>query len=255
MNAPQKKIYFVSDIHLGNRYMPNTTEAEKKLVRWMDRIKNDAAAIYFLGDVFDYWYEYKYVVPRGHVRFLGKLAELSDLGIEIHLLTGNHDIWMFDYLPAETGAVIHRKPFTVELFGKKFFLGHGDEVGYRPRSYRIIQRIFRNRICQFLYVTIHPRWTFGFARRWSLNSRKNGLAAKEQLERRQASSAKHLEAFAESYLQTHPDIDFFMFGHLHVLLDKKLSPAEARLLITGDWMQHFSYAEWDGDKLELKTFL
>ncbi|MDR2679331.1 MAG: UDP-2,3-diacylglucosamine diphosphatase [Tannerella sp.] len=251
MNTPPRKIYFVSDIHLGNRYMPDAAEAEKKLVRWLDGIKNDAAAVYFLGDVFDYWYEYKYVVPRGYVRFLGKLAELSDLGIEIHLLTGNHDIWMFDYLPAETGAVIHRKPFTVELSGKKFFLAHGDEVGYRPPLYRIIQRIFRNRICQLLYATIHPRWTFGFARCWSLSSRRNGLAAKEH----QSGRAKHLEAFAESYLQTHPDIDFFLFGHLHVLLDKKLPPSETRLLITGDWMQHFSYVEWDGDKLELKKFL
>jgi UDP-2,3-diacylglucosamine hydrolase len=251
---PVKKIYFASDIHLGNRYLPNPPEAEKKLVRWLDDVKKDAAAIYFLGDVFDYWYEYKYVAPRGHVRFLGKLAELSDLGIEIHLFTGNHDIWMFDYLPEEIGAVIHREPLTVELAGKNFFLGHGDEVGYRPLKYRILQRIFRSRFCQFLYVTIHPRWTFGFARRWSLSSRKNGLAVKEEQEKRQANNAKHLEAFAISYLEMHPNIHFFMFGHLHILLDKKVPPL-SRLLIIGDWMQFFSYAEWDGDKLELKTFL
>jgi UDP-2,3-diacylglucosamine hydrolase len=252
MNKPSRKIYFTSDCHLGNRYMPDAAGAEKKLLRWLDGIKRDAAAVYFLGDVFDYWYEYKYVVPRGHVRFLGKLAELTDLGVEIHLLTGNHDIWMFDYLPAETGAVIHRKPFTVELLGKTFFLAHGDDVGYRPLSYRIIQRIFRNRICQFLYVTIHPRWTFGFACRWSLNSRRNGLATAEQPSVHDR--AKHLEAFAQSCLQTHPDIDFFIFGHLHILLDKELPPTQARLLITGDWMRHFSYAAWDGDKLELKSF-
>jgi UDP-2,3-diacylglucosamine hydrolase len=251
---PSKKIYFASDVHLGNRYLPNPSEAEGKIVRWLDGIKKDAAAIYFLGDVFDYWYEYKYVAPRGHVRFLGKLAELSDLGIEIHLFTGNHDIWMFDYLPKEIGAIIHRKPIVVELSGKNFFLGHGDEVGYRPLKYRILQRIFRNRFCQFLYAAIHPRWTFGFACRWSLNSRRNGLSAKEeQPEQRPASSAKHLEAFAESYLQTHPAIDFFMFGHLHILLDKKLPPS-SRLLVTGDWMQHFSYAEWDGATLDLKKF-
>ena len=250
---PYKKIYFTSDIHLGNRYLHSSTEAERKLVQWLDSIKNDAAAIYFLGDVFDYWYEYKYVVPRGHVRFLGILAELSDLGIEIHLFTGNHDIWMFDYLPGETGAVIHREPLAVELIGKTFFLGHGDEVGYRPLKYRILQRIFRNRFCQFLYAAVHPRWTFGFARRWSLSSRKNRLPAGKP-EAAQASNARYLEAFAVSYLKAHPDIRFFMFGHLHILLDRDLPPA-SRLLIIGDWMQLFSYAEWDGNQLELKTFV
>lgn len=252
MSDPSK-IYFVSDIHLGNRFLSNPMEAEKKMVCWLDNIKEDAVAVYFLGDVFDYWYEYKYVVPRGHVRFLGKLAELSDHGIEIHLFIGNHDIWMFDYLPEEIGAIIHRQPLTVELLGKNFFLGHGDEVGYRPFKYRFIQSFFRNRFNQFLYAGIHPRWTIGFARRWSLSSRKSGLAA-EKLKNTQDRNANALEAFAKSYLQTHPDIHFFMFGHLHLLLDKPLPPSSARLLILGDWMQLFSYAEWDGTNLSLKFF-
>lgn len=246
------KIYFASDIHLGNRYLQNPADAEKKLVRWLDEVKKDAAAVYFLGDVFDYWYEYKYVVPRGHVRFLGKIAELSDLGIEIHLFTGNHDIWMFDYLPEETGAIIHREPLTIELSGKNFFLGHGDEVGYQPVKYRFIQSIFRNRLCQILYATIHPRWTFGFARRWSLSSRKSGLAEK-RLKETQTRNARALETFAQTYLQTHPNIHFFLFGHLHILLDKELTPS-ARLLVIGDWMQHFSYAEWNGETLKIKQF-
>ena len=244
-----KKIYFVPDIHLGNRYLPNPSDAERKLVQWLDSIKKDAAAIYFLGDIFDYWYEYKYVAPRGNVRFLGKLAELSDSGIEIHLLTGNHDIWMFDYLPGEVGVIIHRKPFTVNLLGKNFFLGHGDEVGYRPLKYRFIQSLFRNRFCQILYATIHPRWSFGFARSWSLSSRKHGLSS-DIIEIIQARSAKALEDFAKKYLQTHPDIHFFIFGHLHILLDRKLS-SSARLIITGDWMQLFSYGVWDGSQLTL----
>lgn len=249
---PSGKIYFASDIHLGNRYLENPADTEKKLVQWLDNIKKDAAAIYFLGDVFDYWYEYKDVVPRGHIRFLGKLAELSDLGIEIHLFTGNHDIWMFDYLPKEIGAIIHREPLTINLLGKTFFLGHGDEVGYRPFKYRFIQRIFRNRFCQFLYAAIHPRWTFGFARHWSLSSRKSGLAA-ERLKETQARNTKALEEFAMSYLRTHPAIHFFIFGHLHVLADKRLTP-ETRLLIIGDWMQYCSYAVWDGEKLTLQSF-
>ncbi len=249
---PSKKIYFASDIHLGNRYLENPLDAEKRLVQWLDSIKKDAAAIYFLGDIFDYWYEYKYVVPRGHVRFLGKLAELSDTGIEIHFFTGNHDIWMFDYFPTEIGAIIHREPLTVDLLGKNFFLGHGDEVGHRPLKYRILQSIFRNRLCQILYVTIHPRWTFGFARRWSLSSRKSGLAA-EKVKLAQTRNTKALEDFAKTYLETHPDINFFLFGHLHILLEREITP-DSRLIIIGDWMQFFSYAEWDGNTLELKLF-
>ena len=124
------KIYFASDAHLGARFHKDPLAIEKKLVRWLDSIKEDASAIWFLGDLFDYWYEYKYVVPKGHVRFLGKLAELADRGIEIHIFIGNHDIWMFDYLPKEIGAIIHRDTLTVDLLGKRFFLGHGDEVDF-----------------------------------------------------------------------------------------------------------------------------
>ncbi|MDR3251379.1 MAG: UDP-2,3-diacylglucosamine diphosphatase [Tannerella sp.] len=247
-----KKTYFASDIHLGNRYMENAPEAEKKLVRWLDGIKNDAAAIYFLGDVFDYWYEYKYVVPRGHVRFLGKIAELSDAGVEIHLLTGNHDIWMFDYLTAETGAIIHREPFTAELSGKKFFLAHGDEVGRRPLQYRIIQKIFRSRLCQFLYVTIHPRWTSGFARRYSLRSRKNGLAPEKCL-KAQEQNLKSLTDFSNEYIQTHPDVDYFIFGHLHIIYNRVLTE-KARMLVIGDWLLRFSYAEWNGEVLDIRIY-
>ena len=224
-----KKIYFASDVHLGNRYSSDPMAAEKRLVRWLDEIKHDAAAVYFLGDVFDYWYEYKYVVPRGHVRFLGKIAELSDLGIEIHLFIGNHDIWMFDYLPQEVGAVIHRKPLDTELL-----------------------RISRNRLCQNLSAAIHPRWTFGFARRWSLSSRKSGLAA-ERLAAAQARNIQSLETFAKEYLPTHPDTRFFLFGHLHLMVDKAITD-HARLMILGDWMQFYSYAVWDGQLLELKQY-
>ena len=249
---PSKKIYFVSDLHLGNRYLQNPSDAESKLIRWLDDIKKDAAAVYFLGDIFDYWFEYKYVIPRGHVRFLGKLAEMSDSGVEIHFLIGNHDIWMFGYLNEEVGAIIHNKPFTVELLGKNFFIGHGDEVGYRPFKYRFIQSIFRNRLCQVLYASIHPRWSFGFARGWSLKSRQNGLSV-EKIKQAQACNSNTLERFSRAYLQTHPEIHFFIFGHFHILLDSELSPS-ARLLITGDWMYLFSYAVWDGEVLTLKSF-
>lgn len=249
----QKKIYFASDAHLGARFHTDPLAAEKKLVRWLDSIKQEAAAIYFLGDMFDYWFEYKYVVPKGFTRFLGKVAELADSGVEIHFFIGNHDIWMFDYLPHETGAIIHREPLTVDLLGKRFFLGHGDEVDNRSLSFRFIRSLFRNRFCQWLYAGIHPRWTMGFAYSWSLHSRKSGLQQKKDNETYEGENAEYLVVFAKEYLKTHPDINFFIFGHRHILLDLMLSRT-TRLLVAGDWMKLFSYIEWDGETLLLEQF-
>ncbi|MDR0537560.1 MAG: UDP-2,3-diacylglucosamine diphosphatase [Tannerellaceae bacterium] len=247
MTVP-KKIYFLADAHLGASYHQNPIAVEKKLTSWLEKIKHDAAAIYFLGDMFDYWYEYRYVAPKGFVRFLGKLAELSDMGIEIHLFTGNHDIWMFDYLPQEVGATIHRDVLTVNLLGKRFFIGHGDEVDYRSRAFRFLRAFFRNPICQLLYGGIHPRWTFGFALRWSYSSRLDGL---RKAEHRNDQGEAYLKSFALKYLNAHSDIDFFIFGHIHTLLDYSLSD-KARLIIVGDWIKHFSFAEWDGTTLMLR---
>lgn len=251
MTTERTKIYFAADAHLGARFHKDPLAVEKKLVRWMDSIKNDAIAVYFLGDMFDYWYEYKYVVPKGFIRFLGKLAELSDLGVEIHLFTGNHDIWMFDYLPQEIGAIIHRDVLIIDLLGKRFFLGHGDEVDYRSKLFRFMRAFFRNRFCQWMYAGIHPRWTFGFALGWSLSSRKTGLDV--QSRDYQGEAGEYLVSFAKMYLKNHPDINFFIFGHRHIMLDMMLTKT-ARILIAGDWMQYFSYIEWDGATLNLKQF-
>lgn len=256
MDSRPRKIYFASDAHLGARFHRDPLAVEKRLVRWLDRIKDEAGAVWFLGDIFDYWYEYKYVVPKGHTRFLGKLAELSDSGVEIHIFIGNHDIWMFDYLPSEIGAVIHREPLTVDLLGKRFFLAHGDEVDYRSRTFRVIRSIFRNRFCQWLYSGIHPRWTFGFALGWSLSSRKSGLKKQEKEcapAEYKGEDGEYLIAFAKEYLNTHPEINFFIFGHRHIMLDLMLSRS-SRILIAGDWMQYFSYVEWDGETLRLEQF-
>lgn len=257
METTRKKIYFASDAHLGARFHQDPLAVEKRLVRWLDAIQEDAAAVWFLGDMFDYWYEYKYVVPKGHVRFLGKLAELSDKGIEIHFFIGNHDIWMFDYLPKEIGAVIHREPLTIDLLGKRFFLAHGDEVDNRSLAFRFIRALFRNRFCQWLYAGIHPRWSFGFALGWSLSSRKKGLKAKKEDEPDEneymGEGHEYLVSFAKDYLKSHPDINFFLFGHRHIMLDLMLSRT-ARLVIAGDWMRHFSYVVWDGECLFLDQF-
>ena len=246
------RIYFASDAHLGARYHDSAIDVERRLVRWLDSIRCDAKAIYFLGDMFDYWYEYKYVVPKGFVRFLGKIAELSDEGIDIHFFVGNHDIWMFDYLPQEIGATIHRDLVTVDLLGKRFLLGHGDEIDYRSKSFRFIRAMFRNRFCQWLYSAIHPRWTFGFALGWSLSSRKKGLK-KDCVSKFQGEANEYQVLFAKEYLKEHPDINFFIFGHRHIMLDLMLN-RDSRILLAGDWMQYFSYIVWDGEDLVLDQF-
>lgn len=250
---PRRKVYFASDAHLGSRYLKDPMATERRLVRWLDTIKKDAASLWLLGDMFDYWYEYKYVVPKGHVRFLGKLAELADSGVEVHIFTGNHDVWMFDYLPREIGATVHREPLTVDLLGKRFFLAHGDEVDNRSRAFRFIRALFRNRLCQRLYAAIHPRWTFAFALGWSLSSRKKGLARQRETPGYLGEEDEYLVTFAKAYLRTHPDINFFIFGHRHILLDLMLSRT-ARLLVAGDWMRLFSYIVWDGETLCLEQF-
>ena len=170
----------------------------------------------------------------------------------INFFIGNHDIWMFDYLPKEIGAIIHRDVLTIDLLGKRFFLGHGDEVDYRSKAFRLMRALFRNRFCQWLYAGIHPRWSFGFALGWSLSSRKSGLAKADE-QAYQGESGEYLVQFAKEYLKSHPDINFFLFGHRHIMLDLMLSRT-ARLLIAGDWMRYCSFIVWDGESLYLDQF-
>ena len=164
--------YFLSDFHLGARYFEEPRETERRVVDFLDSIKGDAKEVYLLGDILDYWFEYRYVVPRGFTRFFGKIAELTDLGVKVYWFIGNHDIWIFDYLPNELGVEVIDGEVTKEIDGKVFFLAHGDGVGKQPRSFRMLRSLFRNRFCQKLYSAIHPRWTIPFALSWSNSSRK-----------------------------------------------------------------------------------
>ena len=174
--SERKKVFFTSDAHLGSGYHQDPRAVEQRLVRWLQSIEDEARAVYFLGDMFDYWFEYRAVVPRGHVRFLGQVAQMSDRGIEIHFFAGNHDVWFADYMQTELGAQVHHHAVVVELDGKTFRLAHGDEeyCGYR-RMDKFLYRLFRCRLAQTLYAAVHPRWTVGFALSCSLRSRKKGL--------------------------------------------------------------------------------
>ncbi len=235
-----KHIYFLSDMHLGSRTFEHPLDVERRVVRFLDSIKDDCAELYLVGDVIDYWFEYKYVVPRGFTRFLGKLGEFHDAGIPVHWWTGNHDIWIFDYIPQETGAVIHRTGEEVTIRGKRLYIAHGDGLGSDSRALKFMGRFFRNRFCQRLYAMIHPRWTTAFAYRWSAHSRLTGGDFPDF----QGEDREPLVKFAKAYLHEHPDLDYFLFGHRHIMLDLMLS-RHTRMLILGDWIQHFSYAVMD----------
>ncbi|MGL4292993.1 MAG: UDP-2,3-diacylglucosamine diphosphatase [Bacteroidales bacterium] len=243
-----KRTYFLSDTHLGSKTFADPLAYEKRVVRFLDSIKDDARAIYLMGDIIDYWYEYKTVVPRGFTRFFGKIAELTDRGIEVHWFTGNHDIWVFDYLPKELGVIVHHQGLTTEINGKKFYLAHGDGLGDDSKGYKVMQWFFRNRLCQKAFSSVHPRWTVSFAHNWSKHSRLSGCEFNDFM----GEDNEHLILFARDMLQqTH--IDYFIFGHRHIMLDLMLA-RDSRILILGDWINHFSYAVMEDQNIWLEQF-
>ena len=164
-------IYFASDLHLGAPNAADSLVREKMMVSWLDKVAQDATEIYLLGDLFDFWFEYKHAVPKGYSRLIGKLSELGDRGIPVHIFTGNHDMWIFDYLPNETGVTLHREPITREWDGKKFYIGHGDGLGPGDYGYKIIKRVFASKLCQWLFARIHPNLGISIANFWSRRSR------------------------------------------------------------------------------------
>ncbi|MDR0613750.1 MAG: UDP-2,3-diacylglucosamine diphosphatase [Dysgonamonadaceae bacterium] len=244
------KTYFVSDMHFGSDVFGSSAAREKRFVRWLDSIQAEVKTLYLLGDIFDFWFEYKTAVPRGFTRFLGKIAEMSDAGTEIHYFTGNHDIWVHDYLPMETGVILHKEPFVTRISGKTFYLAHGDGLGDESFPFKLIRRIFHNRLCRKLFSMIHPTVGIGLAHMWAKSSRMKELAHPSPYF---GEHKEHLVLYAKSYIQVHPDIDYLIFGHRHILLDLMLSK-KSRMMIIGDWLQYFSYAVFDGKDLALEQF-
>lgn len=247
-----KNIYFLSDAHLGSRVIEHGRTQERRLVNFLDNIKDHAEAIYLLGDMFDFWFEYKTVVPKGFTRFLGKISELTDRGVEVHFFTGNHDIWCGDYLEKECGVILHRKPITVELHGKLFYLAHGDGLGDKDVKFRFLRAVFHNKVCQRLFAAIHPRWGVDLGLSWAKQSRLKQTDGKE--EGYKGENKEYLVLYAKRYLETHPDINYFIFGHRHIELDLSLG-REARLMILGDWINQFSFAVFDGEHMFMEEFI
>jgi UDP-2,3-diacylglucosamine hydrolase len=245
----RNRIYFVSDLHLGMHPLEESLEREKTFVDFLERIRHDARELWLLGDIFDYWFEYRKVVPRGFTRFLGKLASLSDEGIDIHFFPGNHDIWVFDYLPNETGMTIHHRTVTVDRSGRKFHLGHGDGLHPGDFIYNSIQWIFKNRSIQRLYSWIHPNGSTAFAHWWSRKSRTRKGAFLPFL----GVENEHQVQFARKQLEMEPDIDYFVFGHRHVPFDIRIGE-KSRVICLGDWIENFTYGVFDGHELRLERF-
>jgi UDP-2,3-diacylglucosamine hydrolase len=242
-------VYFISDFHLG---IPNHAESlkrERKIIRWLDEVATHASRIYLMGDVFDFWFEYKHVVPKYFVRLLGKLAELADSGIQIEMFTGNHDMWAFDYLEKEIGITIHRKPMLVELQGKTLYLGHGDGLGPGDAGYKLLKKVFSNKVCQWLFARLHPNFSIGMANYWSRKSRLGNQEKEEFL----GEENEWLLIYSKEKAKQDPSIDYFIFGHRHLPLDLAVSE-QARYINLGDWFNWCSYACLENGKLELKYF-
>lgn len=248
MQTQRNKIYFASDFHLGNSSPLANQEKEKLILRWLNHISKDAEEIYLLGDIFDFWFEYKNVVPKGFVRFLGALAHLVDLGIRIHFFSGNHDLWIRDYFQDEIGLVVHKEKQIVSIKGKTFMIGHGDGLDSKDKKYKFINTIFKNKLCISAFASLHPRWAIALGESWSKSSRnshseedKNDLGEKEPIYQ-----------FCIKTLEKQ-NIDYFVFGHRHLACDKDLKD-NVRYINLGYWDTFGYYAEWDGENLELKKF-
>lgn len=255
--APSKKIYFLSDFHLGAPDHHSSLEREKILLRFFDEIQADAGEIFILGDAFDFWYEYRRVVPKGYVRLLGKLATLTDAGIVIHFFVGNHDMWMKDYFQKELNIKVYYQPEIFIRGGKTFLLGHGDGLGPGDHQYKRLKKLFRNPVSKWLFGILPPVAGIGLANYLSRRSRAAGLAEEVFL----GEDKEWLIIYCKEELAKQKT-DFFVFGHRHLAIDYRLdvSPAgggearRARYINLGDWLLYYTYAVFDGSAMELKSY-
>ncbi len=243
----KENTYFISDIHLGLPNHKKSLKREKLLVKLLDEIKKDAKTVYFVGDIFDFWWEYKHVVPRGYVRLLGKIADLSDSGVKIHFFTGNHDVWMKSYLPKELGIQLHKKELKTEINGKKFFIAHGDGLGPGDTGYKFLKSIFTNKFLQWCFSRLHPNFAFSLARFWSQSRRK-----KEKHYVYKGEDKELLILFAKNILEKE-HFDYFIFGHRHFPMIINIGKKSKHINI-GDWLINYTFVKYNGKKIEQFTF-
>lgn len=245
-----KKIYFASDFHLGLPAFSREQEIirEQKIIRWLDSIENNAQALFLVGDIFDFWFEYKHVVPKGFIRFFGKIAQMIDRGIPVYFFTGNHDVWMFRYFQEELGVKVFRKTTEIRINNASFLIAHGDGLGPGDAFYKILKKIFTNKFTQWLFNWIHPDIGIGLGRRWSKSSRIRKLGMDEEF----LGEKEFLVQFCKKEeIKNHHD--FYIFGHRHLPVAIDIND-NSKYYNLGEWVHYFTFGEFDGERFELKTF-
>lgn len=242
-----KRVYFASDFHLGVPNPVSSREREKRIVRWLNTISKDAAHIFLVGDIFDFWFEYKTVIPKGYVRLLGTLAALRDRGIGISVFIGNHDMWMDGYFEDELDIPVYYEPQTYDIGGKQFYIGHGDGLGPGDHGYKMLKKVFRNPVCRWLFSVVHPAIGIGLANYFS---RKSRAATGMELEQFLGEDKEWLAIYSKEVLQK-AHYDYFIFGHRHLPLELPVGPA-SKYINLGDWINYFTYAVFDGQETVLK---
>jgi len=249
MNSDPKKIYFASDQHFGIPDAASSKLREKKFMSWLDEVKTDARAIFLLGDLFDFWFEYKTVVPRGFVRVLGKIAEIRDSGIPIYFFVGNHDLWMIDYFETELGIPVYHQPKEYEFDGKTFLIGHGDGLGPGDKGYKRMKKVFAHPLSKWFYRWLHPDIGVKLAQYLST---KNKLISGQEDIKFLGEENEWLAQYAKRKLEQ-KHYDYFLFGHRHLPMEIQVGK-NSKYINTGDWISHFTYAVFDGEDLTLKTY-
>lgn len=243
-----KKIYFASDFHLGAPTEEQSKIREKKIVAWLEEIQQDAAVIFLVGDIFDFWFEYKYTIPKSFLRFQSKLLQLIEKGISIHFFTGNHDMWMFDYFTNELGIPIHRKPISLNTKNAKFHIAHGDGLGPNDHFYKFLKNIFTNKFFQGVFRWVHPNIGFWVATTWSNKSRLSHIDKEDP-----SRGEKEWTFIYSKEIEQTSHHDYYVYGHRHVPMEMDLSPT-SKYFNLGEWVTQYTYLEYDGIEAKLKTF-
>lgn len=242
---PGQKVYFASDFHLGVPDYASSLEREKRIIRWLDQCKQDAKAIFLVGDLFDFWFEYKHTIPKGYTRFLGKLAELSDAGIELHVFVGNHDLWMFGYFERELNAKVYYNPIQVSINNVSLYVGHGDGLGPGDKGYKQLKKIFTNSFFQWCFHWLHPNIGVGLANFWSSKSR----AQANNVEQEFLGDKEWLWQYAK-FVESSTHHDYYVFGHRHLPLDLEVGE-KSRYINLGEWITQYTYAIFEEGVLKL----
>lgn len=245
---PGKKVYFASDFHLGASYIGGNQKREKIIVNWLNKIREDAHTIILLGDIFDFWFEYKHVIPKGFVRLQGKLVELTDEGINIAFFTGNHDMWMFDYFPNELGIQVFKQPISLTINSSRILMGHGDGLGPGDRKYKYLKRLFENRLLQWAFANIHPNLGIALARRWSDHSREYSMNNEKPF-----MGEKELIYQYCLQMEAREHHDFYIFGHRHMPMEIKINET-SHYINVGEWINFYTYCAFDGTTAKLLSF-